>query len=50
MCSSLACADYARGALQPPSATAVHETLTVQERRTRLRRNVFAFVERVLQQ
>lgn len=50
MCSSLACADYARGALPPPSATAVHETLTVQERRARLRRNVLAFVERVLQQ
>jgi hypothetical protein len=50
MCSSLACADYARGARMPPSATAVHETLTVEERRVRLRRNVLAFVERVLSQ
>ena len=50
MCSSLACSDYARGALKPPSATAVHETLTVEGRRARLRRNVLAFVERVLEQ
>ncbi len=50
MCSSLACADYARGARMSPSATAVHETLTVEERRVRLRRNVLAFVERVLEQ
>jgi hypothetical protein len=48
MCSSLACADYARGALHPPSATAVHETLTVDERVARLRRNVLGFFERVL--
>lgn len=50
MCSSLACSDYARGTRKPPSATAVHETLTVEERRVRLRRNVLAFVERVLEQ
>jgi hypothetical protein len=50
MCSSLACADYARGAQMPPSATAAHETLTVEERRVRLRRNALAFVERVLKQ
>jgi len=50
MCSSLACSAYARGTLKPPSATAVHETLTVEERRARLRRNVLAFVERVLEQ
>jgi hypothetical protein len=48
MCSSLACADYARGALSPPSATAVHETLTVEERVNRLRGNVLGFFERVL--
>jgi hypothetical protein len=50
MCSSLACSSYARGTLKLPSATAVHETLTVEERRSRLRRNVQAFVERVLEQ
>jgi hypothetical protein len=50
MCSSLACSDYARGARKLPSATAVHETLTVEERRARLRRNALAFVERVLAQ
>ena len=50
MCSTLACPDYARGALAVPSATAVHETLTVDERRTRLRGTVLAFVERVLAQ
>jgi hypothetical protein len=32
------------------AVTAVRETLTVQERRARLRRNVAAFVERVLEQ
>jgi hypothetical protein len=50
MCSSLACSAYARGVQKPPTATAVRETLTVQERRARLRRNVAAFVERVLEQ
>ena len=50
MCASLACSAYARGALKPPSATAVHETLTIEERRERLRRNALAFVERVLEQ
>lgn len=50
MCSSLACSAYARGIWKAPSATAVHETLTVEERRARLRRNVLAFVERVLEQ
>jgi hypothetical protein len=50
MCASLACSDYARGARKLPSATAVHETLSVEERKDRLRRNVHAFVERVLEQ
>jgi len=50
MCSSLACSAYARGVRKPPSATTVHETLTVEGRRARLRRNVLAFVERVLEQ
>jgi hypothetical protein len=48
MCSSLACSAYARGVLRPPSAAAVHETLSVEERVERLRRNVLAFFERVL--
>lgn len=50
MCSSLACSAYARGTLKPPSASFVHETLTVEERMARLRRNALAFVERVLKQ
>jgi hypothetical protein len=50
MCASLACSAYARGVWKPPSASAVHETLTVEERRSRLRRNVHAFVARVLEQ
>jgi hypothetical protein len=50
MCSALACADYARGSRPPPSATAVPATLPVEERRVRLRRNVLAFVKRVLEQ
>lgn len=48
MCAALACADYARGALKPPSLSAAHETLTVEERQARLRRNALAFVNRVL--
>lgn len=49
MCSSLACSDYTLGTREPPSATVVHETLTVEQRRVRLRRNVLAFVARVLE-
>jgi hypothetical protein len=48
MCASLACSEYARGALQAPSLSAVHETLTGPERAARLRRNALAFVDRVL--
>jgi hypothetical protein len=48
MCASLACTSYARGVLKPPSASAVHETLSVEEHRARLHRNALAFVERVL--
>ena len=48
--ASLECSDYARGTRKLPSATAVHETLSVEERRDRLRRNVHAFVKRVLEQ
>jgi len=49
MCSSLACSAYAHGVRTAPGA-AVHETLTVEERRARLRRNALAFVERALEQ
>lgn len=48
MCTTLACADYARGALKPPSLSPAHETLTVADRRARLRRNALAFVDRVM--
>ena len=50
MCSSLACSAYTRGTLKPPNAATVHETLTVEQRSDRLRRNVLAFIERVLVQ
>lgn len=49
ICSTLACAAYARGTLTPPpSMSALHETLPREERVARLRRNVLAFVDRVL--
>ena len=47
ICASLECSGYARGLLPPPAMTAAHETLSVDERVARLRRNVLAFVERV---
>ncbi|MBF4163149.1 FBP domain-containing protein [Nocardioides acrostichi] len=48
MCASLACSAYARGTLERPAMTVVHETLSVDQRVERLRRNVLAFVDRVL--
>ncbi len=48
MCSSLECSAYARGLLPPPAMNVVKETLSTQDRADRLRRNVLAFVERVL--
>ncbi len=48
MCSNLACSSYARGTLAAPSLSAVHETLTVEQRVARLLRNVGTFVERVM--
>jgi treble-clef zinc-finger protein len=47
MCSSLECSSYARGVLKPPGVNFVRETLSVPERRERLRRNVMTFVDRV---
>lgn len=49
MCTSLACSAYARGTLKAPSAHFAQETLSVEERVERLRRNAVAFTERVLQ-
>lgn len=48
MCTSLACSAYARGRLKSPSPHLAQETLSVEERVNRLRRNAIAFVERVL--
>lgn len=47
-CADLACSRYARGLLAPPAATAVHETLTVEQRVARLDEAVQAFLRRVL--
>lgn len=48
MCTALGCSALARGTVRPPGAQLVEETLTVEERVARLRRNVLAFVERVV--
>jgi hypothetical protein len=48
ICSGLDCSSYARGLVPVPAASAVHETLPVDARVARLRRNLDAFVERVL--
>jgi hypothetical protein len=47
VCASLECSAYARGLLPAPAMTTAHETLSVEERVARLRRNVLAFVDRV---
>ncbi|MBR7741847.1 FBP domain-containing protein [Phycicoccus sp. BSK3Z-2] len=48
MCTSLDCSLYARGLLAPPSATVIHETLSVESRVARLRHNLLTFVDRVM--
>jgi hypothetical protein len=48
ICASLECSAYARGLLPPPAMTTAHETLSVEDRVARLRRNALAFVDRVL--
>ncbi|MGG5258343.1 FBP domain-containing protein [Phycicoccus avicenniae] len=48
MCAALECEQYARGLLKPPGANFVKETLSVDERVDRLRRNALAFVHRVM--
>ncbi|MCR6031157.1 FBP domain-containing protein [Nocardioides sp. zg-579] len=46
-CADLACSAYARGLRPLPALMRVPETLTVEERAARLRRNLLAFVDRV---
>ena len=48
VCAGLECSLYARGIVAAPAVSAVHETLTVEARVARLRRNLDGFVERVL--
>jgi hypothetical protein len=48
ICTGLECSAYARGTLPLPAASAVHETLSVEDRVDRLMRNVSAFVGRAL--
>lgn len=48
ICADLACSLYTRGLLPLPSASAAYETLSVEERVARLRRNLAGFVARVM--
>ncbi|NHA68252.1 hypothetical protein EPD83_009335 [Phycicoccus sp. CMS6Z-2] len=48
MCAALECSGHARGVLKPPGVSFFKETLSVDERLARLRRNVLAFVGRAL--
>ena len=48
ICADLDCSLYARGLLAPPAMSTAHETLPVEARIARLRRNLEGFVERVL--
>jgi len=48
VCAGLDCSLHARGLLPSPAMTVAHETLSVDARVTRLRRNLDGFVERVL--
>lgn len=48
ICAGLECSLHARGLLPPPVMSAARETLTVEERTARLRRNLDGFVARVL--
>ena len=47
ICSELQCSRYARDLLPPPAPLTARETLTIEERVARLRRNLEAFVARV---
>lgn len=48
ICAGLECSLHVRGLLPPPVMSAARETLTVEERIARVRRNLDAFVARVL--
>ncbi len=47
VCADLACSAYVRGLKPLPPLMRVPETLTVEERAARLRRNLLTFVDRV---
>ncbi|MFC4785133.1 FBP domain-containing protein [Nocardioides sp. MAHUQ-72] len=47
VCADLECSRYVRGLLPAPSLTRVHETLSVEQRTERLRRNLLTFVGRL---
>ncbi len=48
ICASLQCSLYARGIVPVPALSAVHETLSVEGRVDRVRRNTLTFVDRVM--
>lgn len=48
VCADLRCSGYVRGTVRPPVVSLIEETTTVEERVERLRRNLEAFVLRVL--
>lgn len=48
ICAGLECSLHARGLLPPPVMSAARETLSVEERVRRVRRNMATFVARVL--
>lgn len=47
VCADLDCSRYVRGLVPVPTLSRLHETLTVDERVARLRRNLETFVRRV---
>lgn len=49
VCADLACSRYARGILPPSIPPLLKETLSVEERVERVRGNIDAFIERVLE-
>ncbi len=48
ICTELTCSAYARGLLAPPSLSAAHETLGVEQRVARLQQNLQALVRRAV--
>ena len=47
VCADLDCSRYVRGLVPVPTLSRLQETLTVEERAARLRRNVETFVSRI---